>query len=346
MINKLRLLFLADSHLGFDYPARPQIHRRRRGLDFMANYLHSLAPALAGQVDLLLHGGDLFYRSRVRPEIIEQALGPLAEIAEDGIPVVIVPGNHERSQIPPHLWTAHPNLFIFRKPDTYRFQCQGLDLALSGFPFARRAGERFETLVQQTGYEQVAADLHLLCLHQSLEGARVGPVGYTFRPGPEVIAGHQIPGRFAAVLSGHIHRGQLLTHDLQGQPLPCPVIYPGSGERTSFAERFESKYYVKLELSIGIEAEPKIEASFVPLPARPMVVLKSKAPSPDFAGWIQWARSALAQLDPESVVRIDLPADMPVEATNPLSAALVRSLAPATMNVTIRQQKSSMEIGR
>ena len=46
-----RVLFLTDTHLGFDYPFRPRIQRRRRGLDFFANYEKALAPALDGKVD-------------------------------------------------------------------------------------------------------------------------------------------------------------------------------------------------------------------------------------------------------------------------------------------------------
>ena len=45
----LEFLFFADTHLGFDLPARPRIERRRRGPDFFANFERALAPALAGE---------------------------------------------------------------------------------------------------------------------------------------------------------------------------------------------------------------------------------------------------------------------------------------------------------
>lgn len=44
----IRVLFLADSHLGIDLPAQPRVPRRRRGHDFLANHALALAPALAG----------------------------------------------------------------------------------------------------------------------------------------------------------------------------------------------------------------------------------------------------------------------------------------------------------
>ena len=34
----IRILFLADTHLGFDLAFRPRIERRRRGPEFFANF--------------------------------------------------------------------------------------------------------------------------------------------------------------------------------------------------------------------------------------------------------------------------------------------------------------------
>ena len=70
----IRILFLADTHLGYDLPFKPRIQRRRRGHDFFANYEVALAPAVRGEVDLVVHGGDLFFRARVPPVLVEMAL--------------------------------------------------------------------------------------------------------------------------------------------------------------------------------------------------------------------------------------------------------------------------------
>ena len=65
--DRVRVLLVADTHLGFDLPFRPRIKRRRRGHDFFANFERALEPALEGKVDLVVHGGDVLYRSRVPP---------------------------------------------------------------------------------------------------------------------------------------------------------------------------------------------------------------------------------------------------------------------------------------
>lgn len=82
----IKVLLLADTHLGFDLPSRPRVDRRRRGPDFFACTRRALEPALAGEVDLVVHGGDLLFRSKVRPGLVAQALEPLLELAADGQP--------------------------------------------------------------------------------------------------------------------------------------------------------------------------------------------------------------------------------------------------------------------
>ncbi len=59
MPGPVRILFVADSHLGFDLPVRPRVNRRRRGHDFLTNYAAALEPAMRGEVDLVVHGGDV-----------------------------------------------------------------------------------------------------------------------------------------------------------------------------------------------------------------------------------------------------------------------------------------------
>lgn len=317
-------------------PLKPRIKWRRRGSDFFANFHRALEPAFDGWADIVLHGGDLFFRSRVAPAIVERALRPLMELANAGVAVYIVPGNHERSSIPAHLWTAHPNLHIFHKPCTFYLRVNGLRVGLSGFPFNRQIGLRFSQLLEQTGYLDESADVHLLCLHQSVEGARVGPNGFTFRPGPEVIAGQQLPSDMHAVLSGHIHRSQQLSQDINGCPLPAPVIYPGSIERTSFAERHEDKHYVKVEIDPRRRISERVRATFVPVPARPMVVLRPDRRVSSTAMFELWLQEALTKIDPNSVVRIDLDVNLSEKVVPTITSARIRELAFPSMNITLR----------
>ena len=342
----VRVLLLADTHLGFDSPLHPRVARRRRGDDFYANTMLALQPALRGEVDLVVHGGDLLYRSRVPASLVERALTPLIQVAEAGTPVYLVPGNHERSRIPLHLWARHPNVHIFDRPRTFVCRTGAGTVALSGWPFVRVVRDRFPGLLDECGLGQSAADVHLLCIHQTVEGAKVGPANYTFRTGPDIVPGREIPSGVDAVLAGHIHRAQVLKRDLAGRPLSAPVIYPGSVERTAFAERDETKGYAIVTVGgAGEGGKWRAEARFVPLPARPMVVLAHEPQSAEPEGLAAELQERLKALHPDSVVRVTLHGEHAPAARAALSAARLRSLAPPTMNIELAPARLPADSG-
>ncbi len=330
MQHSIRILFLADTHLGFDAPLRPKVQRRRRGDDFDANYRKALQPAFDRQVDMVVHGGDMFFRSRVHPAIVEAAFEPLLQIADQGISVFIVPGNHERSNIPRSLLHNHAKILIFEQPCTHLVNLNGCRIALAGFPNVRHdPGTRFNAELEKTAWKSHPADIRLLCMHQTVEGAQVGVQNYTFRSGAEVIRGADIPAGFAAVLSGHIHRHQVLRQDLAGRPLNAAVFYPGSTERTSFAEREEEKGYLILTIRAG---EP-VRHIFYPLPARPMVDLVVSGQGLTTAQIREQLIEHISQQDQNAVVRVHLKADETGAWISELNDRWLRTVAPATMNI-------------
>jgi DNA repair exonuclease SbcCD nuclease subunit len=225
---------------------------------------------------------------------------------------------------------AHPRIHAFDRPRTFRMEASGLRLALAGFPFAKDIGTRFGGLLAQTGWDTEAADVRLLCLHQTVEGARVGPVGFTFRSGADVIPGASIPQGLDAVLSGHIHRAQVLTRDLGGRPMSAPVFYPGSIERTSRAERNERKGYLKLEIAPGTRARCR----FAELPARPMIDLRVDARAHG-APILERIASLLSQVALDAVVRLEIEGAAVTEEQ-------LRSIAPATMNVELAKRAAGV----
>ena len=332
----IRVLFIADTHLGFDLPFKPRVNRRRRGHDFFANYEKALQLAVDESIDLVVHGGDLLFRTRVPPALVDQALAPLVDVAERGIPVYLVPGNHERSRIPMQLWSYHPNLHIFDRPRTYSLDIRGTMLALAGFPFARKVRDAFQELYDATGLPETQAGVKLLCIHQAVEGAQVGPSDYTFRHGPDVISGKSIPGGLDAILSGHIHRAQVLTQDLSGRKLNAPVFYPGSIERTSFAERFEEKGCLILEINLlDQKKSTRITHTFIPLPVRPMVNLHLNPEHAEDVYLNKYLEREFNQLDPDSIVRIHLDEGIDPSITSMITSARLRQIAPESMNISL-----------
>jgi len=330
MPDRIRILLLADTHLGFDLPAQPRVRRRRRGEDFLANYGRALEPAHAGEVDLVVHGGDVFDRSRVPVSLAYQAMEPLARVADRGVPVFIVPGNHERSLLPHGRFAAHPGVHVFDRPRAFVADVRGVRVVLAGFPYERRdIRSRFTGVLGETGWRSMGPGVRLLCVHHCVEGATVGPADFTFTTGDDVIRGRDVPPAFAAVLSGHIHRHQVLTTDLRGEPLATPVLYPGSIERTSFAEQDEAKGYLIVDVRCGDGDEERAEVGwdFRRLPARPMIVRELDVSNDDASRLRSAVRLLVSGAPPDAVLRVHLNGPLTEAARRILSSGPVTQRA-------------------
>ena len=332
-----RILLFADTHLGFDLPARPRIARRRRGDDFFANYERVLQAARHHAVHAVVHGGDVFYRSRIPASLVQAGFLPLKRLADEGIAVYVVPGNHERSAIPFRLLAEHQGIHVFDRPRSFIADLNGVAVSISGFPCERTdVRQTFRARLAQTGWDRAGAEVNLLCVHQCFEGATVGPQNYTFRFAEDVVRPADVPEPFAAVLAGHIHRHQVLTTDLNGRPLSTPVIYPGSIERTSFAERGEEKGYVVIEVTPGgVPGGEVHQWSFHPLPARPMVIVDVESRGVDHAGMDRLVGEAIAGAPPDAVLQIRVQGLPHPDVFQALRGATLRARAPATMNVEV-----------
>ncbi len=347
--NTFRLLFVSDTHLGFDFPFRPRVKRRRRGPDFFKNFNIALEPALKKEVDAVIHGGDILFRSKVPAQLVQMAFEPLVKVADAGTPVYVVPGNHERSAIPYRMPAAHPNIYIFDRPTTFRLEKNGSHLALAGFPYVRNnIRETFPQVLEQTGWSRTPADASVLCMHHCVEGATLimGPRLFTFRNTHDVIKPSDISPGFSAVLSGHIHRFQVLTRDLQGRSLPAPVFYPGSVERTSFQEKDEDKGYLTLDIAPTPAEESRNQPpvpgrgvikhwQFHQLPARPMKILELRAQGMNPEQLKSWIKQAISHLPEDSVVKLRVHGTLSPEALSILGAESLRGLTAPTMNVSL-----------
>ena len=330
----LHLLFLADTHLGFDDPLRPRSRNPHRGPDFFETFHRALEVARAERADAVIHGGDLFYRSRVPDSLIDRAMAPFVELAEAGMPVFLLAGNHEWSSLPRTLFSLHDRIHVFNEPRTFRLTIGGIRIAIGGFPFVReRVRELFPRLVAATGLASEPSDVRLLCIHQLVEGARVGPSGHMFRGGEDVVRASDLPGEVAAILSGHVHRHQVLRTDLSGNPLSAPVIYPGSTERTSFAEIDETKGFVSLLIGPAEGPAGDLQSiTFRALPARPMYIRTLDS------GFLSTAlarlRSSLADVDARGVLRIRVPEDLASHYARIVAA--VKAMVPPTIVLSFR----------
>ncbi|MFT5460631.1 MAG: exonuclease SbcD [Myxococcota bacterium] len=245
----MRMLQLGDTHLG----ARRRLWNAPSGWsradDHLAALEAALAPALHGEVDLVVHTGDLFDRSRPPARAIDGACRLFRQVARRA-PLVLLAGNHDRHGLRPSLGGGGGNLHVVDTPT--RLSVAGLVLAL--VPHRRRA-EEWAVAARQA----VGCGVDLLITHQGFAGARVP--GFTFQVGrpAETVDARHLPSGVPLVLSGHLHPRQVVRCG------GTPVVYAGSTERTSFSERHQTKGTVR-----WIDGRWR----FDDLPTRPMVVLQ------------------------------------------------------------------------
>jgi DNA repair exonuclease SbcCD nuclease subunit len=168
-------------------------------------------------------------------------------------------------------------------------------------------------------------------MHQSVDGATMGPKNFTFRGGEDVIDIHDIPSEFAVVLTGHMHRAQVLQKDLKGKEIPTPVLYAGAVERTSFAEKDEQKGF----MTIDIEPGKKPNWQFHELPTRPMIPFEIDAAGMSGLSFVSWLRSNINKIPADSIVKLKIHGRLTNEVLEMVRAESLRSLAPETMNVNV-----------
>ncbi len=331
----IKIIFLADTHLGFDFPLRPKKKKRRRGSDFFNNFDKIIDYAQQNKADLLIHGGDLFYRTLVPLPIVDMVYERIFKFAQTGIPIVIVPGNHESSRLPTSLFLQHPNIHYFTKAQIFKFNLKGIDFDIAGFPCVRKdIRAKFPGIFKEIQPQLSRESIKLLCMHQSIEGAKVGPSDYTFRFGKDVIPIKDIPTNYDFILSGHIHRAQILWAENK-----TPVIYPGSIERTAFAEKDEKKGFYEIEINDKFNYTYK----FIRLNTRPMVDIVLEKPNYLLQNLKKEILFKIKAIPADSIIRFKMTNKQNLSLLN---VKFLDELIPSTMNYQISGLRDSALLTR
>ncbi len=240
----MRILQLGDTHLGAAMRAMgPTAWSRAH--DHHAALEAALQPAFRGEVDLVLHTGDVFDRSLPPRRWVHEA-GELLLRAARHVPVLGIAGNHDRRGI--RRWLPHPQLRFVDQPTRVVVG----ELAVGLVPFCRTA-EAFARAARTAA----GPGIDLLAIHQAPHGSRVP--GLTFRVGVHggTIGAEHLPA-VAHVACGHIHPRQVV-------PLGhATVVCGGSTERTAFSEAHEPKG------SVLWSFERHVTHRFLDHPTRPM----------------------------------------------------------------------------
>jgi DNA repair exonuclease SbcCD nuclease subunit len=206
-------------------------------------------------VELVLHGGDMFNRSKPPKDIIAKAYRIIEKFTETGIKFVAIPGNHDRSKLPETLLNHfNEDLYLINKLTRLDFD----EISILTFPF--EFNDPKGTLKKIRGKIKKHPQKSFVVLsHQLFDGAEFGPHQYIFKNRKDTLFTQMFPENAKLFISGHIHRSQKLQNDR--------VLYTGSTERTSFMEAIEPKGCLIIEIEKNFK---KVE--FVDLPSESMEV--------------------------------------------------------------------------
>lgn len=194
----LKLLHTSDVHLGRSFGNLGEAARDHQ-LRVEAAFSRVCQAARQHDCSLLLIAGDMFDSPRVNQACVRFAL---EAIQSAGVPVVVIPGNHDPAVTHPFTSSRLPtNLFWL--PGSEPLELPGLDLCI--FP-------------SLAGADGPASRYNVALLHVSIEGGLVEPGERTLRA--DAIAAHRFD--YAALGDWHAFKDCSIAG--------CRIFYSGSPE--------------------------------------------------------------------------------------------------------------------
>jgi DNA repair exonuclease SbcCD nuclease subunit len=248
----MRVLHLADTHLGAWLRAHGAPEGWSRADEHALAFERALQPALRGEVDLVVHGGDLFDSRTPSRRLVRWAQDRLAEVAAR-VPVVLIPGNHDPAALLRRFRMPPEGLHVVDAPTRLEFG----DLSIAAVPF-----KRTEAGFQAAAAEAVGPGADVLLLHQAVSGCSVPR--FVFRVGkPKGTVGAQhLPAGVRWAMGGHLHPRQMVrVGDVE-------VVYPGATARTAANEGQEPKGYALWDFG------RRVSWRFVDMPDRRFTVVR------------------------------------------------------------------------
>lgn len=293
MVGMTRLLHTADLHQGLVTHSRPDpTTGLPSALLSTARCWHRACEIAADQgVDVAVLAGDTFHTPNPDASSLNLFADGLRVLEENGIPILIVAGNHDRAAHP-----SRPSIVeLFRDPPGVHVSVRPEIVEIEGVRFATLPSvSRHLLMANRPGISREEADqavvdglcrvidqfrregADVLVGHWPVQGAVLGNERDIAIISEPVIPLGELEGPWAWVAMGHIHREQGLR-----VPRPDPVgsaligAYPGSVDRMNFGEESERK--VALEVALEGQGADSIPTAHE-LPARRFVTLSPTEP--------------------------------------------------------------------
>lgn len=275
----IRLLHFADLHVGIERYGHIDLATglNGRAMDFLRRLSDLIDFAIARKVDLVIFAGDAYKNRDPNSTYRREFAWRIKELADHGIPVVLIPGNHDlpavaarASSIEVFATLSVPNVHVLEQFELITLTAargQPVQVAAAPYPLSSE-------LLSQDEYRGISLeDRDNIISAKMVESIQALAERAREQPGtPAILVGHfsvsnaelgserglmvgrdvVVPRSVLAdptwdyVALGHIHKHQ----DLNVGAHP-PVVYSGSVDRVDFGEEREPKGWVLAEVGRG-----------------------------------------------------------------------------------------------
>ncbi len=297
----MKILHTADIHFGSNAYGRldPGTGLNSRLLDFRKSFDFLVQRALDEDIDLFLFAGDAYRTADPTPTQQKAFAECLKPIAEKGIPIVMIVGNHDHPisfgkasalDIYPYL---NGDVHLFHQPDYKIIQTRKGPLQFIALPWPIRSmllskeehrskspteirefiEEKYIDFVRLATKELDPELPTIMAAHLSVHGAEMSGSEQTslIAHEPKFSVGQLALDPIDYIALGHIHKFQ----DRNEGSKP-PVVYSGSIECISFKEWEYPKGFVIVEIE-GLGKNKKTTFRFEETPSRPFIAINVDA---------------------------------------------------------------------
>lgn len=240
-LSKFNLAHLSDLHLGYS-SGKKKIDENGfnvRENDGYVAYNTAVEQIIEEKVDAVLIAGDMFHSPRPKNHTILIAQEGLRKLAAEGIPVYIIAGNHDatdvRAEVPSSRLLHEPanNIFSYSEPYVVKEISEGIFMHF----LSHHAYVEQENTMDLIKLKKDA--INILASHGSCYDTHIGAVLKTPNEPREVVIPEDIVNMpWDYTLLGHIHeRGWIGSKDRKTDTAGRKQFYNGSLLRRGFSDK-------------------------------------------------------------------------------------------------------------
>jgi exonuclease SbcD len=254
----LRFAHISDTHLGYRayFKADPESGRNQRAVDIERAYETAIDDILTRDVQLVIHGGDVFHHTRPAWSSLRCFVRQTRRLTDAGIPVVVIGGNHDTPRLRTSgsvfsvLELALPEIRFVCGYDQETLILDNLETSILAVPHGKLASPGSPVAIPTPGMK------NLLVTHGLVHGIPLK--GGHREPGEEDVSDGLLDEEFDYIALGHYHVHNKVRHN---------AWYSGSTERMGFGDEDVTPGYAIVELGTSPAGA---EVVHIPIETRPM----------------------------------------------------------------------------